>query len=214
MSCAVVSPSTVAFSARITSFADVSFARENTRRSKVLRANASSGTACRRARDNGIRACARSTPTTATSATATMMKLACRRSRPCTGFASRSAQTFQTSIFPSQFRARKQAAPSAIHAFLISPAPRAARSAGPKPAATPAAGSGARFQVRRRRSALIQIQVRPSPGGSGRPPVTSSFFPGARASALRRASACAATIRSSTISFSPGFSSESSIFTP
>src|SRR5262249_44807177 len=52
------------------------------------------------------------------------------------------------------------------------------------------------------------------PGGSGSPPVTACIFSCSRASTLRRASAWAATMRSSTISFSDGFKSESSIRMP
>ena len=52
------------------------------------------------------------------------------------------------------------------------------------------------------------------PGGSGRPPATLFIFSCSRVSALRRASAWAATMRSSTISFSDGLMSESSIVTP
>src|SRR5262245_4189693 len=52
------------------------------------------------------------------------------------------------------------------------------------------------------------------PGGSGRPPATLFIFSCNRVSALRRASACAATMRSATISFSDGCMSVSSIVTP
>src|SRR3954469_7547780 len=52
------------------------------------------------------------------------------------------------------------------------------------------------------------------PGGSGSPPVTSFIFSCSSASALRRASAWAATMRSSTISFSDGLIRLSSILTP
>src|SRR5262249_50791011 len=59
-----------------------------------------------------------------------------------------------------------------------------------------------------------QNHPKPNPGGSGKPPVTSFIFSCNTTSALRRASACAATMRSSRISFSEGFISESSILTP
>src|SRR5215475_4492713 len=57
------------------------------------------------------------------------------------------------------------------------------------------------------------IQNNFMPGGSGRPPATSFIFSCNSASALRRAAACAATIRSSRISFSAGLIRESSILT-
>src|SRR3984957_21258586 len=53
-----------------------------------------------------------------------------------------------------------------------------------------------------------------NPGGSGRPPVMACILSCSRISSLRRASACAATIKSSTISFWSGLSSESSTWTP
>src|SRR5262245_1217398 len=52
------------------------------------------------------------------------------------------------------------------------------------------------------------------PGGSGRPPATLFIFSCNMVSALRRASACAETMRSATISFSDGCMSVSSMVTP
>src|SRR5580700_8373824 len=53
-----------------------------------------------------------------------------------------------------------------------------------------------------------------NPGGSGRPPVIACILSCSRISSLRRASACAATIKSSTISFWSDLSSVSSTWTP
>src|SRR5262245_5574792 len=58
------------------------------------------------------------------------------------------------------------------------------------------------------------IHPNPNPGGNGNPPVRDFIFSCNTASALRRASACAATNRSSRISFSEGLSRESSILMP
>src|SRR5215510_4208076 len=59
-----------------------------------------------------------------------------------------------------------------------------------------------------------QIHPNPSPGGSGKPPVSDFIFSCNTTSALRRASACAATMRSSRTSFSEGLRRESSILMP
>src|SRR5580704_17784299 len=53
-----------------------------------------------------------------------------------------------------------------------------------------------------------------NPGGSGRPPVIACILSCSKTSSLRRASAWAATIKSSTISFWSGLSSVSSTWTP
>src|ERR1700722_10069879 len=53
-----------------------------------------------------------------------------------------------------------------------------------------------------------------NPGGSGRPPVIACILSCSRISSLRRASAWAATNKSSTISFWSGLSSDSSTWTP
>src|SRR3984957_1616398 len=53
-----------------------------------------------------------------------------------------------------------------------------------------------------------------NPGGSGRPPVIACILSCSKISSLRRASACAATIKSSKISFWSGLSSDSSTWTP
>src|SRR5512132_2946350 len=61
---------------------------------------------------------------------------------------------------------------------------------------------------------LRNLHPNPNPGGRGKPPVRDFIFSCNTASALRRASACAATMRSSRISFSEGLSRESSILMP
>src|SRR5262249_23727300 len=62
--------------------------------------------------------------------------------------------------------------------------------------------------------AVRRIQNSFIPGGSGRSPATLFILSCSSVSALRRASAWAATMRSSTISFSDGCMSVSSILTP
>src|SRR5262244_3326593 len=62
--------------------------------------------------------------------------------------------------------------------------------------------------------AVGRIQNNFIPGGSGRPPATLCIFSCSSVSALRRASAWAATMRSSRISFSDGCRSVSSILRP
>src|SRR5262245_29303145 len=68
------------------------------------------------------------------------------------------------------------------------------------------------FGLATERPALGQNSFRP--GGNGRPPVRFFILSCITASALRRASPCAAVNRSSTISFSSGLSSEGSIEAP
>src|SRR5262249_10328831 len=62
--------------------------------------------------------------------------------------------------------------------------------------------------------AVRRIQNNFIPGGSGRPPATLFIFSCSSVSALRRASAWAATMRSSRFSFSDGCRGGSSILTP
>src|ERR1700732_2962169 len=81
-------------------------------------------------------------------------------------------------------------------------------------AAAPTAGSGVRF---RGRQPQWPSQVKPKPGGRpGRPspPVSACIFSCIASSALRLASLCAVTSRSSRISRSSGLISEGSILTP
>src|SRR5947209_10931267 len=88
--------------------------------------------------------------------------------------------------------------------------PRAVPSADRAPAAAPGAGSGVRSPDRQPQQ---PFQVRPSPGGRPRPPVNACIFSAIAASALRRASLCAVTSKSSRISRSSAFISEASILT-